>query len=172
MIQGKVGKHLLKIGPIPSGSEGWVDVQINGRDEKVFFKRDASGIWIQYSGQAKGFDWEKIPSDQGLPKYHLMQRYGHESFHNVRFERDGESLGVGSEHKAKGAKVKAQMPGKILRVLVKPGDKVEAGMPLLVMEAMKMENEIKAIVAGTVKKVSIEAGQNVETGAELIVLDT
>lgn len=60
------------------------------------------------------------------------------------------------------------MPGKIIKVLVKEGDKVEEGTPLLIMEAMKMENEMKASDGATIKKILVEPGDNVETGATLI----
>ncbi len=60
------------------------------------------------------------------------------------------------------------MPGKITKVLVKEGDKVEEGTPLLIMEAMKMENEMKATGEATIKKLLVAAGDNVETGATLI----
>ncbi len=60
------------------------------------------------------------------------------------------------------------MPGKIIKVLVKEGDKVEDGTPLLIMEAMKMENEMKASGEATVKKILVSPGDNVETGASLI----
>lgn len=60
------------------------------------------------------------------------------------------------------------MPGKIIKVLVKAGDKVEEGTPLLIMEAMKMENEMKASAEATIKKVLVQPGDNVETGATLI----
>ncbi len=60
------------------------------------------------------------------------------------------------------------MPGKIISVLVKEGDKVEEGTPLLIMEAMKMENEMKASGEAVIKKVLVNPGDNVETGALLI----
>ena len=60
------------------------------------------------------------------------------------------------------------MPGKIIKVMVKEGDKVEEGTPLLIMEAMKMENEMKASGEATIKKVMVAPGDNVETGASLI----
>jgi biotin carboxyl carrier protein len=63
------------------------------------------------------------------------------------------------------------MPGKVVRVLVSPGDVVAAGQGLVVVEAMKMENEIGAPRAGRVKSVDVAPGQNVETGALLIVLE-
>jgi len=58
-------------------------------------------------------------------------------------------------------RVKAPIPGLISRVLVCPGDHVEAGQPLLVLEAMKMENEIRAPRCGTVSRLDIAPGQAV-----------
>lgn len=67
--------------------------------------------------------------------------------------------------------VTSKMPGKILKVLVKNGDVVKKGDPLLVMEAMKMENEIKAHAAGTVCSVNVKVDDTIETGAKLVTLD-
>jgi len=65
--------------------------------------------------------------------------------------------------------VHAPMPALVGRILVKPGDEVGSGQPLLVLEAMKMENEIKAHQAGTVKEVMVTRGQTVEKGELLLV---
>jgi biotin carboxyl carrier protein len=67
-------------------------------------------------------------------------------------------------------KLTAPMPGKIVKVLVAPGDAVEAGRGVLVMEAMKMENELKAARAGTVQEVRVKEGQAVEMGALLLII--
>jgi len=64
----------------------------------------------------------------------------------------------------------APMPGLIVRVEAKPGDVVSPGQPLIVMEAMKMENELRAPSAGTVKAVRAAAGDTVEKGAVLVEL--
>ncbi len=64
--------------------------------------------------------------------------------------------------------VVAKMPGKISKILVKEGDIVEKGTPLLVMEAMKMENEIRASLSGTVKSLRVKEGQAIESGALLL----
>ena len=63
------------------------------------------------------------------------------------------------------------MPGRVVRVLVAPGDAVHAGQGLVVVEAMKMENEISASRAGRVRSVPVTPGQNVESGATLVVLE-
>lgn len=67
-------------------------------------------------------------------------------------------------------KLTAPMPGKIVKVLVKEGEAVEAGRGVLVMEAMKMENELKASKAGTVQEIKVKEGQAVEMGALLLVI--
>jgi acetyl/propionyl-CoA carboxylase alpha subunit len=66
--------------------------------------------------------------------------------------------------------VYAKMPGKIVKVLSKKGDKVEKGASVMVMEAMKMENEIRAPLSGTVTNVCVKEGQAVETGTLLMEL--
>ncbi|MBI2942199.1 MAG: biotin/lipoyl-binding protein [Chloroflexi bacterium] len=66
--------------------------------------------------------------------------------------------------------IKAPMPGYVVAVLVKPGQRVERGQGLVILSAMKMENEIKAPRAGTVQSANVEAGQTVEQGRVLLVL--
>ena len=65
----------------------------------------------------------------------------------------------------------APMPGLIVRVHVAPGDEVQAGQGLVVMEAMKMENELRATGPGRVKRVAFAAGSAVEKGAILVELE-
>jgi len=67
--------------------------------------------------------------------------------------------------------VKTQMPGRIVRVLVSEGDAVDKGTPLLVVEAMKMENELKSPMAGTVRRIAVAEGDLVEARAVLVELE-
>ncbi|HEX4336656.1 MAG TPA: biotin/lipoyl-containing protein [Polyangiaceae bacterium] len=62
------------------------------------------------------------------------------------------------------------MPGKVVKMLVKEGDAVEPGHPLVVVEAMKMENELVAEITGTVQKVFAQTGDAVEGGAKLVLI--
>ncbi|MGB5552633.1 MAG: biotin/lipoyl-containing protein, partial [Thermoanaerobaculia bacterium] len=62
------------------------------------------------------------------------------------------------------------MPGRVVELLVQEGDEVTVGQGLVVLEAMKMENEIQADRAGTVKKIFVSAGQPVEGGDPLFEL--
>lgn len=71
---------------------------------------------------------------------------------------------------ADGETISAPMPGNIIRVDVKEGDKVTAGQVLVILEAMKMENEIVASKDGTVVQIVTSKGAVVETGSPLVVI--
>ena len=71
-----------------------------------------------------------------------------------------------------GGVVKALMPGRIVRVMVSKGDAVRKGAGLLILEAMKMENEIQSPADGVVEELFVEPGQTVEAGAELVRVGT
>jgi biotin carboxyl carrier protein len=62
------------------------------------------------------------------------------------------------------------MPGRVVRVLVVPGDEVQAGQGLVVVEAMKMENELKAPRSGRVLELPVRDGDTVEAGALLALV--
>ena len=81
-----------------------------------------------------------------------------------------ESLKAGGGF-AGGANLSSGMPGKIVKVFVKPGDAVKAGEPLLIMEAMKMENEMRASKDVVIKEVLVKEGVNVESGAMLVTYE-
>jgi biotin carboxyl carrier protein len=81
----------------------------------------------------------------------------------------GGATGGGRAHGEQ--KVTAPMPGRIVRVLVAEGEPVEARQPVVVIEAMKMENELRSPVAGRVREVSASAGASVEAGRVLVVIE-
>jgi acetyl/propionyl-CoA carboxylase alpha subunit len=69
------------------------------------------------------------------------------------------------------APIIAPMPGLIIRVNVSPGDEIQSGHGVVVMEAMKMENELRATASGKVKSVHVTPGTAVEKGALLVELE-
>ena len=69
------------------------------------------------------------------------------------------------------AVLRSTMPGKVVRLLVSAGDTVEAGQGVLIIEAMKMQNEVKSPRAGTVTQLKVKADETVAAGAELAVID-
>ena len=84
----------------------------------------------------------------------------------ARAERDRAGIQVGGAP----VEIRAIIPGRVVAVIVNADDEVEAGQPLLVVEAMKMQNELRAPRAGTVRQVVATVGANVEIGELLVVL--
>ncbi|MCL4813293.1 MAG: hypothetical protein KJ061_12435 [Vicinamibacteraceae bacterium] len=87
------------------------------------------------------------------------------SVNGRRARRAGVAAAAGEQ------RIVAPMPGKVLRVLVAPGDEVAVRQPLVVVEAMKMENELASPKAGRVKDVPAVAGESVEAGRLLVVVE-
>ena len=81
-----------------------------------------------------------------------------------RVRRDEAHAGAGPQS------VSAPMPGKVVRILVRPGETVAVRQPVVVVEAMKMENELRAARDGTVTEVLACEGQSVDAGALLVVI--
>ena len=79
--------------------------------------------------------------------------------------RTADASGAGHQY------VTAPMPGRVIRVLVKPGDDVAARQGLVVVEAMKMENELGSPKAGRVREVAVSEGMSIEAGRLLVVVE-
>lgn len=67
--------------------------------------------------------------------------------------------------------IRADIPGLVVQIPVQSGDEVEAGQPVIVVEAMKMQNELAAPVAGTVREIPVAEGQAVNPGDTLVVIE-
>jgi pyruvate carboxylase subunit B len=65
----------------------------------------------------------------------------------------------------------APLPGKVMKIHVKEGDTVKAGESLLIIDSMKMENEIQSDKNGVIKKISVKEGEFVQVGQALIVIE-
>jgi biotin carboxyl carrier protein len=160
-----------------------LEVLISGQNRSVEIQRE-SGTWrIALDGQSVAADVAEIdPHTFSIllnGQSHEMrvtplaggalqlQSGSHEFTAEVidpRAWRAGRRAGAEAEGRQQ---VVAPMPGKVVRVLVKSGDKVEAGQGLLVVEAMKMQNEIRSPKSGTVERVLAQEGQPVNAGEVL-----
>ncbi|MCC7180837.1 MAG: acetyl-CoA carboxylase biotin carboxyl carrier protein subunit [Acidobacteria bacterium] len=107
--------------------------------------------------RAGGAGFDVLLDGHTLPAA-LVSRFG---------RRVGEAAAGGSGPQ----QVVAPMPGKIVKLLVAPGDAVEPRQGLVVIEAMKMENELRASRAGRVKAVKVAEGQSVEAGVLLVTVE-
>ncbi|GCE19502.1 acetyl-CoA carboxylase biotin carboxyl carrier protein subunit [Dictyobacter kobayashii] len=69
------------------------------------------------------------------------------------------------------ARIQAPMPGLVVNTLVQPGDTVNAGQTVIVLEAMKMENDLPSPITGTVKELKVNKGQTVDQGQLLVIIE-
>ncbi len=106
----------------------------------------------------------KVRALREAQDWHLFSDGGYRRF-ALRDELHGLDVDAG------GGSLAAPMPGKIIAVMVKPGQKVEKGAPLVILEAMKMEHTIAAPADGVVKEVHYASGEQVLEGAELIAFE-
>lgn len=81
------------------------------------------------------------------------------------------SSGRDAEHGDGAAEIRTAMPGKVVRILVEAGTSIEKGDGVLVVEAMKMQNELKSPKTGTVKSINVEEGSTVAGGDVLAVIE-
>lgn len=95
---------------------------------------------------------------------------GRQTVVEVRDPREWSAEGGGKAAAGK-AKILSPMPGKVVRVMVEAGEAVSAGQAVVVVEAMKMQNELKSPIDGTVKKVAVVAGATVAANQVLVEVD-
>lgn len=114
----------------------------------------------------RAFEAVVIPAAEAV-----LVRCGGREFHatvsDPRAWRGGRGALFGAEGKQR---VIAPMPGKVVRILVSAGETVEADQGLIVVEAMKMQNEIRAPKAGTIERIFIREGQAVAAGEALVTI--
>ena len=101
----------------------------------------------------------------------LLDHRGQVVHAELRDPRSLRSRRAGAGGEAGPKKVTAPMPGKVVRLLVSEGDTVEAGAGVVVIEAMKMQNELKSPKAGKVQRVAVAEGATVNPGDTLVVVE-
>jgi biotin carboxyl carrier protein len=145
-------------------SNGGFDVRVDGRPVAVDAAEAGGALSLRIDGRIVDLVIDGVP-----PKVSFSM-LGPSGVAKIETER---SRSEGSRRLGRSARggqdfVVASMPGRIVRLLVAPGAEVEAGTPLIVIEAMKMENELRASHAGRVAEIVVSPGDTVEGGAKLI----
>lgn len=152
--------------------EGRLRVVIDGQEIPVDVRELSSGIYSLLHGAAS-FEVRVREEPTGEPGVSRMVVDLYDDEYVVDLldpRRAGSSVATGAA--AKGVqKLLAPMHGKVVRVLAARGERVSRGQGILVMEAMKMENELKAAVDGVVAELKAEPGTSVNQGALLAVIE-
>ncbi len=150
-----------------AGDDRW-RVTIDGRSRVVEARRVEGTVWsllppgggaarlVDVDGRAPDFS---VTADGATVPLKLVEG------------RRALAAAVGARAAAQGPlPVRAPMPGKVVKVLVKPGEAVKAQQGVVVIEAMKMENELRAPRDGTVAEIAVKEGQAVEAGQALVTI--
>ena len=163
----------------------WVTLQ--GRDAEVEFEARDGRVFLGVEGRAVEADFVRLPDGEVYSL--LVDGRSHE----VRVAHTGEGLDVtvngvtmpvevrsplekllaqtaGGRAKSRGETITAPMPGAVVAIRVKVGDVVHAGQSVVVLEAMKMQNELAAQSGGVVSEVLVSVGAAVASGAALLRL--
>jgi biotin carboxyl carrier protein len=149
-----------------TGQDGRYRVAVGDDVAEVDARQAAEGIWSLLIGSAS----------------HVVDVSDHDGVSIV--EVDGERYRIRIEEETRyiirtrggkagtgGQVLRAPMPGKVVLVEVEVGQAVQPGDGLVILEAMKMENEFRAAVAGTVKEIRVKVGQTVNAGDPLVVIE-
>jgi acetyl/propionyl-CoA carboxylase alpha subunit len=168
------------------------DIEINGRARAVSVERAVDGRYrVIVDGHAHVVDAARIGSfglsllldgaggasrevqvsPGGAPGEMLVRLDGMSVTALVDGRRTGRASADGAAHTRGEQSVVAPMPGRVVRLLVDRGDEVTARQGVVVVEAMKMENELRSPKDGRVKEVAVTPGASVEAGRVLVVIE-
>jgi biotin carboxyl carrier protein len=164
------------------------EVEVGGRRVQVVVTRSGDGFAVSVDGQTRQVDATRIDAHtlslvvdrvwsnevsiaadpvSGVLAVHVGATPVAVTLNGRRrWGRKDEGSGAGSGPQ----RLVAPMPGKVVRVLVNAGDRVAARQPVVVVEAMKMENELRASREGTVAEIHVREGMSVDAGAVLLVI--
>ena len=152
---------------IQTTSEGGLVARIDGREYtvslavvenlrrySVLLDRDSYDVMVDANGEA-------LDLQVGPHRIHV----------SIEDERQRAARSIGDALPPGPTTIKSIMPGVVRKVLVQPGQEVDEGEPLLILEAMKMENEIRAEGPGRVREILVTEETPVESGAPLIAME-
>ena len=163
--------------------------EVAGEDHQISIQRRESAVLAEVDGRRYALDVRDLGDGEyllldGNTVYDCRVDNNHDQPDRIEVSLRGASYAVkltdpkrlrsaqsGAEHDKGTAQIVAPMPGKVVRVLVEAGSEVEAGAGILVVEAMKMQNEMKAPKAGLVVSVHAQVGSTVNAGDVLAVIE-
>jgi biotin carboxyl carrier protein len=156
----EIDEKLHQVELVRAGS-GW-RCKLDGRELPVDVVFSQSGVLsILLNGKSYEVKQETAGAETSIVVGNDRFRASVRDPRSLRSRRRGSDSGQGVK------KLSAPMPGKVVRILAPAGTEVEAGQPVLVIEAMKMQNELKSPKKGRVKKIAVSEGAAVEAGQAL-----
>lgn len=157
LLNFRIGDDETPVEVTPDGRD-W-NLRLGGVDLPLQARRARDGSWLVDTHQGRRRLWVAAQGDERLV-------FCDGRVHRLRLPDPEHEDAL---HEAGGGpNLTADLPGKIVRVLVQPGQTVEPGQPLVIIESMKMETELLAALAGTATAVHVTAGQVVAKGDALV----
>lgn len=151
------------------GTGSPVPVQINGKTYEVDFS-PIDGSLLSLLVMGRSYEVDVVEEADGI-----LAVWVEGELHRIEYQEEGRRPRRGASvagHGIKGRQmIVAPMPGKVVAVLVSPAQEVSAGQGVIVIEAMKMENELKAPGPGVIKEIKVQEGAGVNGGEVLIVIE-
>ena len=166
-IDGKVYNVELGMGKV-------ITIEVEGKTFQAEIKKASNGLTVHVEKKEflVRFEGEHVSIDGHKHVVEIRNlRRGRPSWLNVTEETEDIKAGM-SAHKISGGEgmIYPPMPGRVVSIKVKEGDSVKMGSPILVLEAMKMQNEISSNTDGVVSEIRVSEGDLVESGDVLVVI--
>jgi biotin carboxyl carrier protein len=166
-INGRLRQVMVDLVGSPAADGGRFRVSVDGQPAEIDVRRTDLGLSLVFRDDGRSVDAATTARGGGewfvqLPHVALSPVVDGRRFRRASTET---AAGTGEQ------RILAPMPGRIVRVLVKPGESVDVRQGLVVVEAMKMENELSTPRAGRVKDVLVAEGASVEAGRLLVVIE-
>ena len=161
-----IGEREVKITVEELGGSNY-KVTLDGREVVVDAHQVANRLWSVMHGNASlEVDVTPVPGDA----FEVLINGDCHKFSLMNEQRRA-MIRAGAKGAAGKAMVSSPMPGKVVKILVAEGEEVRADQGVIVVEAMKMENELKSAIAGKVKEIFVGEGEVVESGAKLLLVE-
>lgn len=166
-------RYFVKVGE--ESREREVEVEVEVAPDGTYRVQSPNGSWIPVSVLAKNGSAQLLSIDGRVLSVQLAERevtLGLERFSvHAESERTRATIRAQASEAKGSSQILAPMPGRIVRVSCEPGDAVSKGAALVVIEAMKMQNELCAKADGIVRAVHVASGATVDRGAVLVELE-
>ena len=157
-------KHEIEI----KDADGKVFASVDGREYELEVSQPEPNVYL-IKNEGRVFQAFVSPVQKAGDPYEVQ--IGRHSLDVKLFDpKRLRGTGRDTEHGDGAAEIRTAMPGKVVRILVGKGASIEKGDGVLVVEAMKMQNELKSPKAGTVKEIKVEEGSTVSAGDVLAVI--
>lgn len=174
MTSGKIRGKKIEILSYESAGSGAFLLRVDGQEIQGTFTHRGCERVLKIAGTTRKFfiSQSQLTEDKTKPLYRVLDSQTSQVWEGLRLLGQVEELlSQNAKGIKKGQKIKSQMPGKVVKVNCANGAEIKSGESVLVLEAMKMENEIRASMDGVIANLNVKPGDLIETGTPLFTIE-